>query len=338
MPRPISNPPNPWLSQHVEWLDEPPPATLEVYEEHAKSILAENSSPDVPFRWSVNAYRGCQHACAYCYARPSHQYLGFGAGTDFERRIVVKVNAPELLAAEIARRSWKRELIAFSGNTDCYQPLEASYALTRKCLEVCLARRQPIGMITKAALVRRDLDLLAEMARKELVHVTLSIPFLDETTGRKIEPGASSPNKRFEAMKALSDAGVPTGINIAPLIPGLNDADVPGLLQRAKECGAESAGMIPVRLAAEVLPVFTERLREAFPDRARKVEHAILEMRGERMNDPRFHDRMRGQGERWKATEKLFEITCRRLGLNTRERADFATERGAATQGELFAG
>ena len=208
MPRQIANPPNPWQSRHVEWLEEPPEAELTIFEEEAKSVLAENKSPDVGFRWSVNPYRGCYHACAYCYARPSHQYLDFGAGTDFDRKIVVKINAPEVLERELSRRSWKRESITLSGNTDCYQPLEASYELTRRLLQVCAKHANPVGIITKGALIRRDLDVLSELARKASVKVFLSIPFADEAVGRKLEPGASSPSKRFETMKALTDAGI----------------------------------------------------------------------------------------------------------------------------------
>lgn len=336
MPRAVSNPPNPWLSQHVEWLEEPPEAELEVFEESAKSLLARNTSPDISFRWSANPYRGCGHACAYCYARPSHQYLGFGAGTDFERRIVVKTNAPELLARELARASWRKEKIAFSGNTDCYQPLEASYALTRRCLEVCADFRQPVMLITKGALVRRDVDVLARLARHGLAHVTLSIPFLAEDVGRKLEPGASSPNRRFETLRALSDAGIPTGIAIAPLIPGLNDSDVASLLQRAAACGATSAFMTLLRLPAEVLPVFTERLHAAFPERAKKIESALGEMRGGRMNDPRFGKRMSGSGERWNTILQLFEITCRRLGFNRNEFLEPKPVPRAERQAELF--
>jgi len=336
VPRPVSNPPNPWLSQHVEWLEEPPDAALEVYEESAKSLLVENKSPDLGFRWSANPYRGCAHACAYCYARPSHQYLGFGAGTDFERRIVVKTNAPELLARELARPSWRKEQVAFSGNTDCYQPLEASYALTRRCLEVCAEFRQPVMLITKGALVRRDVDVLARLARHGLVHVTLSIPFLAEDVGRKLEPGASSPNKRFETLKALSAAGIPTGIAIAPLIPGLNDSDVAMLLQRAADCGATSAFMTLLRLPAEVLPVFTERLHAALPERAKKVESALREMRGGRMNDPRFGKRMSGAGERWNTVEQLFEITCRRLGFDRNAFRGTKPAERTEHQAELF--
>lgn len=336
MPRPVSNPPNPWQSRHVEWLDEPPVAELVVYEEEAKSILSENESPDVGFRWSVNPYRGCQHACAYCYARPSHQYLGFGAGTDFDRRIVVKTNAPELLALELARRSWRGERIVFSGNTDCYQPLEASYELTRRCLEVCYARANPIGMITKGALVRRDVELLARIANRCGAHVTITIPFLDDDVGRKLEPGAASPNKRFEAMRVLSEAGVETGIAIAPLIPGLNESDVPHLLERARECGATTAFMSLLRLAAEVLPVFRERIHEVMPERAHKIESAIMDVRDGQMNDSRFGSRMSGSGPRWNAVEQLFDIHRRKFGLVSTSTRMGPMRASSVRQGDLF--
>lgn len=210
--RPVSNPPNPWNSTHVDWLGDPPPARLTVFEEDARSILSENDSPDVGFRWSVNPYRGCFHACAYCYARPTHQYLGFGAGTDFERRIVAKVNAAALLEQAFNRRSWLGERIAFSGVTDCYQPLEAHYGLTRSCLEVCARFRNPVGIITKGALVRRDVDVLQQLHRTAAVRVHLSIPVADDDTARIIEPGASLPSQRFAAMEALARAGVPVGL------------------------------------------------------------------------------------------------------------------------------
>jgi len=303
----------------VEWLDEPPQAELLVYEEEAKSMLAQNDSPDVGFRWSVNPYRGCQHACAYCYARPSHQYLGFGAGTDFDRRIVVKVNAPEVLSLELARRSWKREMIVFSGNTDCYQPLEASYSLTRRCLEVCLARANPIGMITKGALVRRDIDVLARLARGPGAQVIVTIPFISDEVGRKLEPGAAAPHKRFEALRALSDAGIKTGIAIAPVIPGLNEPDIPGLLERAHDAGATMAFMTLLRLPAEVLPVFQERVAAVMPERARKIESAIRDVREGRMNQSAFGSRMSGSGARWNTIEQLFDIHCRRFGINQPE-------------------
>jgi len=329
--RPISNPPNPWLSTHVEYLDEPPPAELRVYEERARSALAENESPDVGFRWSVNPYRGCQHACAYCYARPSHQYLGFGAGTDFESRIVVKTNVHEVLALELARRSWKRELVAFSGNTDCYQPLEASYELTRRCLEVCLARCTPVGLITKGTLVRRDIDVLSALARGPGASVHVSIPFQDERTGRALEPGAPSPRRRFETLRLLSEAGIETGVSISPIVPGLNESDVARILESARAAGATRAFMTLLRLPAEVLPVFRERLAKAVPERARKVENALREMRLGAWNRSGFGERMRGSGPRWDALERMFAIQCRRLGMNLER-----PEARVPVQGELF--
>lgn len=332
--RPISNPPNPWLTTQVEYLDEPQPAELHVYEERARSALVANDSPDVGFRWSVNPYRGCQHACAYCYARPSHQYLGFGAGTDFERRIVVKTNVHELLSLELARPSWKRECVAFSGNTDCYQPLEASYELTRRCLEVALARCTPVGIITKSTLVRRDLDVLSELARGPGASVHVSIAFLDERVARLIEPGAPTPKRRFETLRLLSQAGVRTGVAIAPLIPGLNESDVAGILARAKDAGASSAFLVLLRLPAEVLPVFRERLASALPERARKVENALREMKQGAWNRSEFGLRMRGSGPRWEAIERMFAIQCRRLGLNLPEEEPRAPR---SVQGMLFA-
>jgi DNA repair photolyase len=236
--RRVSNPPNPWAATEVEWLGEPPAAELEVYEEEVQRALAENDSPDVGFRWSLNPYRGCFHACSYCYARSSHQYWGFGAGTDFDRKIVVKTNVAEKLREEFLRPSWKGDSIALSGNTDCYQPLEAVYGLTRKVLEVCREFRNPVGLITKGALIRRDIDLLAAMSRETRISATLSIPFADDAIGRMIEPGASLPSQRFETLRMLSEAGIPTGIAIAPVIPGLNDSHIAELLVRARDGGA----------------------------------------------------------------------------------------------------
>jgi len=337
MVRPVSNPPNPWESVHAEWLGEPPEAKLEIFEEHARSIIAENDSPDVGFRFSVNPYRGCFHACSYCYARPSHQYLGFGAGTDFERKIVVKVNAPELLRRELARRSWEGETIVFSGNTDCYQPLEASYGLTRRCLEACAEVANPVAIITKGALVRRDVDLLARMARETSVSVTLSIAFADDGTSRRLEPGTSPPSQRFETLRILSEAGVRAGISIAPIIPGLNDSDMAELLERAKAAGARFAFQTLLRLPAEVLPVFEERLGAAFPGRARKVLHAIEDVRGGKRNESAFGKRMRGTGPRWDAIKALFEAQCRRLGFNAREDSDPPSGfRRPGAQADLF--
>jgi DNA repair photolyase len=340
VPRPVSNPPNPWSSTHVTYLEEPPAATLQIFEEQARSIVSENDSPDIPFRFSVNPYRGCLHACAYCYARPSHHYLGWGAGTDFDRKIVVKTNAAELLEKEMMRDRWEGDTLVFSGNVDCYQPLEASYGLTRRCLEVCLAFRNPVGIITKGALVRRDIALIAELARVARARVHLSIPFADDEVARKMEPYASRASLRFEAMRALSDAGVRTGISISPLIPGLNDTDVPELLERARAAGADAAFMMPLRLPREVLPVFDERLEASFPERAEKVRAGIRELRGGKMNEGAFGARFQGSGKRWAALQQLFEIHCRRLGLNAsrvaEEQGAVSTFRRPGRQGVLF--
>ena len=332
MARRVSNPPNPWSSGHVEWLGEPPQVELEVFEEEAKSILTRNESPDVPFRYGVNPYRGCQHACAYCYARPTHQYLGFGAGTDFDARIVAKVNAPELLEKALSKRNWERWPVNFSGVTDAYQPLEASYQLTRRCLEVCARYHNPVAIVTKGALVRRDVDLLAtieERARggggeppstRPGAEVYVSIPFADDDTGRRIEPLGAAPSMRFETLRVLSEAGIPTGVALAPIIPGLNDADVPEILTRAHAAGARRAFLILLRLPAEVHDVFRERLESAFPLRAERVWNALAEMRGGTVKDSRFGSRMEGTGPRWDTIRQLFEVHCRRLGYELRVR------------------
>jgi DNA repair photolyase len=316
----VENPPNPYLSEFREFLGEPPAVKLEVYEETAKSIIAENDSPDVGFSFSVNPYRGCQHSCAYCYARPTHEYLGLGAGTDFDSKITVKVNAAELLAQALAKPKYRGETIVFSGVTDCYQPLEAVYKLTRQCLEVCRDFRNPIGIVTKSFLVSRDADLLAELARQHPTCVNISIPFADDERGRKIEPGAPPTSRRFEAMRRLHDAGVPTGIMIAPVIPGLNDRDIAKLLERASAAGATRAAYVPLRLPGSVKSVFLSRLKAALPEAAARVEARIRDMRGGELYDSRFGVRMEGQGVYWESVERLFETTANRLGLNAGQR------------------
>ena len=315
MPRNRDNPPNRFEAAHIEWEGAPPPADLCVHEEQAKSALSENRSPDVGFRWSVNPYRGCFHGCAYCYARPTHPYLGFGAGTDFERQIVVKVNVVERLRAAFQKKSWRRELVAFSGNTDCYQPIEAHYELTRGCLEVCAAYSNPVSIITKGKLVRRDVDVLQELQRSAGCRVAVSIPFVNDDHARAIEPFASPPSKRFETLRVLSDAGIDTSVAVAPVIPGLNDDQIPEILKRAREAGAQSAFKILLRLPLEVGPIFEARLAEVFPLRHTKVMNAIRDVRGGRKSDRRFGARMVGQGARWAAVEQLFSTHCDRLGL-----------------------
>lgn len=319
MQRRVNNPPNPFVAEHCAWLEDPPNAPIEIYEERAKSILSRNDSPDVPFTWSVNPYRGCQHACAYCYARPTHEHIGLGAGTDFDTKITVKVNAAELLDAALLRRSWRGESIAFSGVTDCYQPYEAVYRITRACLEVCLRHGNPVGIVTKSFLVARDAELLAELERVAGARVFVSIPFADDARSRMIEPGAPPSSRRFEALRRLHAAGVPVGVLVAPLIPGLNDRDIPAVLERAAECGARWAGFTALRLPGSVQSVFLGRLQTVLPDAARAVELRIRGMRGGELSDPRFGTRMTGSGEYWKSIEQLFENSARRFGYESRE-------------------
>ena len=313
--RRTENPKNRFEAQAVEWLSEPPYALLEVHEERAKSILSKNDSPDIGFRFSVNPYRGCYHGCAYCYARPSHQYWGFGAGTDFDRKIIVKVNAPELLRASFDDPNWTGEPITFSGNTDCYQPLEAAWRLTRGCLAVCAEYRNPVAIITKSALVQRDLDVLCELHAHARLRVYISIPFADDAKARIVEPGASAPSKRFAALEKLSSAGIETGVAIAPIIVGLNDSDIPELLARAHAAGAKRSFKTALRLPAEVLPVFEGRLGQAFPDAAAKVMSSVVQIRRGKKNESAFGERMRGFGPRWDIVEDLYNVHRRRLGF-----------------------
>jgi DNA repair photolyase len=327
--QPVANPPNPWASSDVEYLDGAAPlAQLQVYKDHTRTILAHNDSPDVGFAWSVNPYRGCFHACAYCYARPGHEYLSFGAGTDFERKIVVKPNAPELLREAFDEPKWRGELVAFSGVTDCYQPLEASYRLTRECLKVCAEYRNPASVISKAPLVERDIDVMQELARGAHFSIMVSIPFWDEARARAIEPFVTTPARRVKAVERLARAGLRVGVMVAPIIPGLNDEDMGEVLQAAKDAGAAYAGMVLLRLPGPVKEVFEARLRASLPLRADRVLHRIRETRGGKMYDARFGVRGRGEGPYADAIHALFEQTAQRLGLETR---GFAADGAAPT-------
>jgi DNA repair photolyase len=313
----VSNPPNPWLSTQIEWIGEPPEAKLEIFEETAtRSIITRNNSPDVGFDYSVNVYRGCTHACTYCFSRPTHEYLGFGAGTDFERKIVAKVNAPQLLREEFMKRSWRGERLIFSFTSDPYIPLEANYQLTRQCLEVCLEFRNPVGIITKSALVQRDTELIAELAREADAHVFITIPFADSDSSRALEPFAPYPDARFRAMKTLSAAGIPVGLALAPIIPGFNEAQIPELLSRAAEAGARQAFYTLLRLPGSVAPYFQARLESEMPDRAPKILRRIREMRDGKLNLSGFGERMRGAGNYWEMIRQMFRIHCARLGFN----------------------
>src|SRR6266446_2349020 len=312
----IENPPNPWLTHSVEWIGEPPTAKIEVFEEtETRSIISSNDSPDVAFDHSMNCYRGCPHGGTYCFSRPTHEYLGYGAGTDFERKIIAKVNAPELLRKELMKPSWKGDEIVFSFTSDPYIPLEANYKLTRQCLEICAEFRQPIGIITKSALIRRDIDVLQQLARDSHLGVFFTIPFTDREVARAVEPYAPLPEARFHAMADLAAAGITVGIGIAPVIPGLS-SDLPVLLKRAKDAGATLAFINMLRLPGSVAPYFEERLREKLPTKADRVLNRIREAREGKLNSSVFGERMRGKGQYWEATERLFRIHCERLGFN----------------------
>jgi DNA repair photolyase len=468
--RPISNPPNPWLTTEVEYLEDPPPARLEVYEDHTREILSHNDSPDLGFSWSINPYRGCFHACAYClsgdtpilmgdgmtrplrdirvgdaiygtvarghyrryartrvlahwqtikpafrivledgmtliasgdhrflsadgwkfvmksesasdslhrgetlcgartehgrnldesavatrpglrvarveslgvettmydvttgtgdfiangvvshncYARPTHEYLGFGAGTDFDRKITVKPDAPKLLREAFERPSWKGELIVFSGVTDCYQPLEASYRLTRGCLEVCAEYRNPVAVITKSPLIERDIDALQALAKVADTSVTVSIPLWSREHAHAIEPQVASPQRRMQIIERLAKAGLDVGVNVAPMIPGLGDEDMPRILEAAAAAGARRAGFVFLRLPGSVATVFEQRLRDKLPLRADRVLGRIREARGGKLYDSRWGVRGRGEGQYAEAARALFESTARRVGLAT---------------------
>jgi DNA repair photolyase len=336
----IENPPNPWLTHTVEWLGEPPEARLEVFEEDAtRSIITENDSPDVGFKYSVNLIRGCSHACTYCFSRPTHEYLGFGAGTDFERKFVVKVRAPELLRKELMRPSWKGDELVFSFTSDPYVPLEAHYKLTRRCLEVCLEFRNPVSIVTKSALVRRDIDVLAELQRQASASVFFTIPFRDNETARALEPFAPSPDARFKAMEELARAGIAVGIGIAPLILSLNDSHIPDLLKRARESGAAWAFMTMLRLPGSVAPYFEQKLRERMPTKADRILNRLREARGGRLNSSEFGERMRGNSEQWRVVEKMFRLHCARLGFNQQKAGEQtlpSTFRRPSAQGYLF--
>ena len=313
-PQAWSNPPNPFHSTALEYLEEDHPrAKVHVWEDTTRNILATNDSPDVGFSFSVNPYRGCMHGCAYCYARPGHEYLGFGAGTDFDTQIVVKQRAPELLREAFWKPSWKGELVVFSGVTDCYQPLEASLRLTRGCLEVCAEFRNPVGIITKSPIIERDIDVLQQLHREASVSVAVSIPFHDPELARAIEPGVATPRRRLQIVERLAAAGLKVGVSIAPIIPGL-DEGVSRVLADAAAAGAHFAGFVLLRLPGPVEQVFVDRLRTALPLRAEKVLHRIQETRGGKMYDPRFHHRQRGEGQYAEAVAALFEAQARKVG------------------------
>ena len=305
--------------------------------ERARSIISRNDSPDIGFSQSINPYRGCEHGCPYCYARPSHAYLELSPGLDFETRLFAKTNAPELVREELAKPGYKPSPIALGANTDCYQPIERKYRITRQLLEVLAECEHPVTIVTKAALVERDLDILGPMAGKNLVKVFVSIGTLDRGIARKIEPRAASPQRRLDVLKALSKAGVPCGVMVAALVPALNDKTMEQVLEAAAAAGATEAAYVILRLPYELKAVFKEWLAEHYPQRAEHVMSIVRQMRGGRENDPSFGSRMSGTGNYAELMEKRFDIACRRLGLNKRETPDLdcGRFRPPSPQGQL---
>ncbi len=289
-----------------------------VTEERAKTILTRNGSPDIPFNVSLNPYRGCEHGCIYCFARPTHSYLGLSPGLDFESRIFAKINAPELLRSELAKTSYKPEPVALGVITDAYQPCERKLELTRRLLEVLQECEHPVALITKSSLIERDIDLLAPMAAKQQAAVTLTITTLDHDIARTLEPRAAAPQRRLRTLKRLADAGIPAGVNIAPIIPFVTDSELEHLLEAAAEAGAVSASYIILRLPWEVNPLFQQWLNARFPDRAKRVMNCIREMRGGKDYDATFGTRMRGEGIWADLIHQRFQTAVRRLGFNDR--------------------
>jgi DNA repair photolyase len=296
--------------------DPPPRLATELIDDLTRNIIATNDSPDIGFTASVNPYRGCEHGCIYCFARPTHEYLGFSAGLDFESKILVKRDAPGLLRKALLSPSWEPKPIAMSGVTDAYQPIERELQLARGCLEVLAEFRNPVGVVTKNRLVLRDRDLLGELARHGAAVVYVSVTTLDREMARSLEPRASLPSQRLEAIAGLVEAGIPTGVLVAPIIPGLTDHEAPAILAEAAKAGARFAGYVPLRLPLAVAPLFLDWLDREKPGHREKVEKRVREMRGGMLNNSRFGERMRGSGPFADLIRSLFQTSCRRNGLS----------------------
>ena len=315
-----ANPPNRFericYERDSDWTDpeDPSPAT-QFLKDLSRSAIAYNESPDVGFDASLNPYRGCEHGCIYCYARPTHEYLGFSAGLDFETKILVKEDAPDLLRRELSSPGWKPQVVAISGVTDPYQPVERRLMLTRRCLEVFVEFRNPLAVVTKNHLVTRDLDLLRELARYEAAAVFLSVTTLDGDLARIMEPRTSHPARRLAAIEALAQAGVPAGVMVAPVIPGLTDHELPSIIAAAARAGASFAGYTPLRLPHGLGPLFEQWLAQRLPDRKQKILNRIRAIRGGRLNDPNFVSRMKGEGIFAKQIAAIFSLACRKAGI-----------------------
>jgi DNA repair photolyase len=305
------------LERDIDWnpAEDVAPGTI-FLRDHTASIITYNDSPDVGFEASVNPYRGCEHGCIYCYARPTHEFLGFSAGLDFETRIMVKERAAELLRKELLAPKWKPQVIAMSGVTDCYQPVERRLKLTRACLEVLAEFRNPVGIVTKNHLVTRDIDLLGELARHKAAKVFVSVTTLDTELRKIMEPRTSPPASRLAAIEALSSAGIPTGVLVAPVIPGLTDHEMPRILAAGAKAGARFAGYVTLRLPYAVAPLFEDWLGRHFPDRKEKVLNHVRSIREGKLNDPNFGSRFRGKGVYAEQIARMFEVARRRSGLD----------------------
>ena len=315
---------------------EPTRRETQFFRDGTKTIITRNNSPDVGFETSLNPYRGCEHGCIYCYARPTHEYLGFSAGLDFESKIMVKTDGPELLRAELESPRWKPQVLVMSGVTDPYQPVEKKLRITRGCLEVLAKFRNPVAIITKNRLVTRDVDLLRELARFNAVAVSISVTSLDPKLQRVLEPRTSSPEARLDTIRQLRAAGIPTGVMVAPVIPGLTDHEVPKILGECAESGAQFAGYTIVRLPCAVAPLFEHWLEEHFPDRKEKVLGRIRHLRGNRLNNSQWHTRMTGQGIFAEQIASLFEVGCHRARIGTRPKLSTTAFRRMREQLTLF--
>jgi DNA repair photolyase len=297
--------------------DESPSPATRFYRDCSRSILVQNDSPDVGFEMSINPYRGCEHGCSYCYARPTHEYLGFSAGLDFETKIMVKEDAPLLLRKELAAAKWQPKVVSISGVTDPYQPIERRLQLTRRCLEVFAEFRNPVGVVTKSHLICRDSDLLSELAQHQAAAAFLSITTLDSELARRMEPRATQPSGRLAAIDELTRAGVPVGVLVAPVIPGLNDHEMPAILEAAAKAGARCAGYVLLRLPHGLGPLFEQWLQQHYPERCDKVLSRLRDMRGGAIYNARFGSRMRGEGVLAEQIASLFAMGCRRAGIRS---------------------
>ena len=307
-------------------------------EDTSRTVLAKNNSPDIPFTFGINPYRGCEHGCIYCYARPSHEYLGFSAGLDFETRIVVKKNIASLLKKELLKKSWEPQTIALSGNTDPYQPAERHFKLTRSCLEVLAWHRNPVGIVTKNYLVTRDLDVLEELAAYNLVNVSISITSLKPEITGVMEPRTSRPMRRLKAIEQLAQRGIPVGVMVAPVVPGLTDEEMPEIIKAAADHGALWAHYVMLRLPGAVKDLFVEWLENEFPDRKQRVINRLTDLRGDSLTDKRFGVRMRGEGKWADIVKQLHKNTVARLGINL-PRPPLSTHHFRRTgQQDLFSG